>query len=111
MDAFLALWAEAALTTLGFFWMAFWAFCLGYLISSMIQVFVTEKRMQRTMGESGVRSVALGTFFGFISALALRGRAGSGHGGERSWMDTVLLGLAGSSLAWLGGGVVLSFLG
>jgi uncharacterized membrane protein YraQ (UPF0718 family) len=68
MDGFLALWGRAAWTTLGFFWMAFWAFCLGYLISSMIQVFVTERRMQRTMGEAGVRSVALGTVFGFISS-------------------------------------------
>jgi uncharacterized membrane protein YraQ (UPF0718 family) len=68
MSDFLEHWAEAALTTLGFFWMAFWAFCLGYLISSMIQVFVTEERMQRAMGQTGPRSVALGTFFGFISS-------------------------------------------
>jgi hypothetical protein len=68
VDAFLSRWAEAALTTLGFFWMAFWAFCLGYLVSSMIQVFVTERRMREAMGEAGVRSVALGTFFGFISS-------------------------------------------
>lgn len=68
MIRFLSQWAEAALTTLGFFWMALWAFCLGYLISSMIQVFVTEERMRRTMGEAGPASVALGTFFGFISS-------------------------------------------
>jgi len=68
VEPFLAHWAEAALTTLGFLWMAFWAFCLGYFISSMIQVFVTEKRMQQTMGEAGLRSVAFGTFFGFISS-------------------------------------------
>jgi uncharacterized membrane protein YraQ (UPF0718 family) len=48
--------------------MAFWAFCLGYLISSMIQVFVTEERMQRTMGEAGPGSVGLGAFFGFVSS-------------------------------------------
>jgi len=40
MARFLDHWAEATLTTLGFFWMALWAFCLGYLISSAIQVFV-----------------------------------------------------------------------
>lgn len=56
------------MTTLGFFWMALWAFCLGYVISSMIQVFITRQRMQRTMGEAGPRSVLLGTFFGFISS-------------------------------------------
>ena len=48
--------------------MAFWAFGLGYRISSMIQVFVTEARMRRTMGEAGPRSVALAAFFGFISS-------------------------------------------
>lgn len=61
-------WHEAALTSLGFFWMAFWAFSLGYLISSMIQVLVTRRRMQRLMGERGPKSMALGTFFGFISS-------------------------------------------
>ncbi len=54
--------------TLGFFWMALWAFSLGYVISSMIQVFVTRRRMQATMGAGGARSVTLGTFFGFISS-------------------------------------------
>jgi uncharacterized membrane protein YraQ (UPF0718 family) len=61
-------WHEAARISTGLFWMAFWAFGLGYLISSLIQVFVTEARMKRTMGEAGPKSVALGTFFGFISS-------------------------------------------
>ncbi|MGE3631451.1 MAG: permease [Sandaracinaceae bacterium] len=65
---FLALWNTSATTTLGLFWTAFWAFGFGYLFSSMIQVFVTRKRMRETMGETGPKSVALGTFFGFISS-------------------------------------------
>ena len=68
MNDFLKQWGEAAYTTTGFFWMALWAFILGYIISSMIQVFVTEKRMQKTMGENEKKSVLLGTFFGFISS-------------------------------------------
>ena len=68
MKDFLKQWGEAAYTTTGFFWMALWAFILGYIISSMIQIFVTEKRMQKTMGENEGKSVALGTFFGFISS-------------------------------------------
>lgn len=68
MQSFLDTWGKASLTSLGFFWMALWAFCLGYAISSMIQVFVTRERMQRTMGTSGPRSVGLGTFFGFVSS-------------------------------------------
>ncbi|PHR12415.1 MAG: permease, partial [Aequorivita sp.] len=68
MDNFLKQWAEAAFTTTGFFWMALWAFALGYIISSMIQVFITEKKMQETMGENEGKGVLLGTFFGFISS-------------------------------------------
>jgi uncharacterized membrane protein YraQ (UPF0718 family) len=68
MQQFLELWHSAATTTVGLFWMAFWAFGLGYLISSMIQVFVTRERMRKSMGESGATSVGLGSFFGFISS-------------------------------------------
>ncbi|WP_178988694.1 permease [Winogradskyella schleiferi] len=68
MKGFLEQWGEAAYTTTGFFWMALWAFILGYIISSMIQIFVTEKRMQKTMGKNESKSVLLGTFFGFISS-------------------------------------------
>src|SRR6056297_3959032 len=68
MQDFLSKWGEAAYTTTGFFWMALWAFILGYVISSMIQIFVTEKRMQKTMGKEESKSVLLGTFFGFISS-------------------------------------------
>jgi uncharacterized membrane protein YraQ (UPF0718 family) len=68
MQQFLTTWHEAATTTAGLFWMAFWAFGLGYVISSMIQVFVTRERMKQAMGETGVSSVSLATFFGFISS-------------------------------------------
>ncbi|MEQ8847103.1 permease [Botrimarina sp.] len=67
-DAFVESWGESALTTVSFFWMAFWAFALGYVISSCIQVFVTRERMRRAMGESGPKSMALATVFGFISS-------------------------------------------
>jgi len=68
MTNFLKQWGEAAYTSTGFFWMALWAFVLGYIISSMIQIFVTEKRMQKSMGEHEGKSMLLGTFFGFISS-------------------------------------------
>lgn len=68
MERFLSLWNQAALTSLGFFWMALWAFALGYLISSLIQVLVTRQRMQRAMGTDGPRSMLLGSIFGFISS-------------------------------------------
>jgi uncharacterized membrane protein YraQ (UPF0718 family) len=65
---FLSRWEEAARITAGLFWMAFWAFGLGYLISSVIQVFVTRQRMRESLGRAGPRSMALATFFGFISS-------------------------------------------
>ncbi|MBR9814080.1 permease [bacterium] len=68
MTDFLPLWHKAAMTSLGFFWMAFWAFALGYLISSLIQVLVTRGQMQKAMGSSGTKAMALGTFFGFVSS-------------------------------------------
>ena len=68
MQDFLNKWGEAAYTSAGFFWMALWAFVLGYIISSGIQIFVTEKRMEKTMGKDESKSLLLGTFFGFISS-------------------------------------------
>ena len=61
-------WAEAARTSLGFFWMALWAFAFGYVVSAAIQVFVSRERMHRAMGEPGARSVGLATVFGFLSS-------------------------------------------
>ncbi|WP_414620397.1 permease [Calothrix sp. CCY 0018] len=65
---FWQLYGEAALTSLGFIWKALWAFVVGYIVSSCIQVFVTRERMKQSMGEAGKKSIALGTFFGFISS-------------------------------------------
>lgn len=68
MTTFLTQWQSAAITSLGFFWMALWAFILGYFISSIIQVLVTRRQMRAVMGDDGVKSMALATFFGFISS-------------------------------------------
>ncbi|MEQ9441415.1 MAG: permease [Cyclobacteriaceae bacterium] len=67
-SGFLQKWGEAAMTSLGFFWSALWAFVLGYLISSMIQVFVTQERMKQSLGGTNAKTVGLATFFGFISS-------------------------------------------
>lgn len=66
--SFWSSYSEAVLTSLSFFWKALWAFILGYVVSSLIQVFVTRERMRRTMGHEDARSVGTGTFFGFISS-------------------------------------------
>lgn len=65
---FLTQWGEAAYTSVGFFWSALWAFALGYIVSSIIQVFVTQERMQRSLGDTNTKSVGVATFFGFISS-------------------------------------------
>ncbi len=68
MNNFFYLWWEAAYTSLWFFWMALWAFSFGYLVSSLIQIFVTEKKMQETMGEWEGKWVLIWTLFWFISS-------------------------------------------
>lgn len=68
MTDFLSLFSQAALTSLGFFWKAGWAFVLGYTISAMIQVFVPKARLTKQLGDVSFRSVALSTGFGSISS-------------------------------------------
>lgn len=68
MNTFLKLYGEAAITTLGFFWKAGWAFVLGYFISSMIQAFVPKKELTKYMGDANLKSVSLSTIFGAISS-------------------------------------------
>ena len=65
---FFTQWGEAAYTSVGFFWSALWAFALGYVVSSMIQVFVSQERMKRSLGDTNARSVGLASFFGLISS-------------------------------------------
>jgi len=67
-EGFLEKWGQSAYTSLGFFWMALWAFALGYVVSSMIQVFVTRERMRKSLGGTSAKTVSLATFFGFISS-------------------------------------------
>lgn len=68
MPEFLQQWAEAAITSAGFFWKAGWAFVLGYAISAMIQAFVPKGPLTSAMGQGGVRSISLATLFGSISS-------------------------------------------
>ncbi len=59
---------KSAITSLGFFWKAGWAFVLGYLVSSMIQAFIPQGRLARYIGKSNMKSVSLATLFGAISS-------------------------------------------
>jgi uncharacterized membrane protein YraQ (UPF0718 family) len=62
------LWGEAAITSLGFFWKAGWAFVLGYAVSGMIQAFVPKGRLTPFMGDGGPRSVSIASLFGAASS-------------------------------------------
>ena len=68
MTLLLDKWSEAALTSLGFFWMALWAFVLGYLVSSIIQVMVSRSEIRKLMGNDDLKSMTAGSVFGFISS-------------------------------------------
>jgi len=68
MQNFLELYGEAALTAVGFFWKAGWAFILGYFISAMIQSFIPKEKLTRYMGEANLKSVSLSTIFGAASS-------------------------------------------
>lgn len=58
----------AAITSLGFFWKAGWAFVLGYFISAMIQAFVPKEKMIQHIGDASFKSISLSTLFGTISS-------------------------------------------
>lgn len=61
-------YGEAAVTAVGFFWKAGWAFVLGYTVSAMIQAFVPKGRLTPYMGDPDFRSVSLATLFGAASS-------------------------------------------
>jgi len=61
-------WGEGAITAIGFFWRAAWAFVLGYAVSAAIQAFVPKARLTRHMGRADLGSVALATGFGAVSS-------------------------------------------
>lgn len=59
--------AEAAKTSLGFFWKSGWAFVFGYAVSSMIQAFVPRDRLVAYMGDASPRSVGLARVSGMVA--------------------------------------------
>lgn len=74
-----------------FFWMVLWAFILGYIVSSMVQIFVTCQRMQKSMAESGVEGVGVDAFFGFISSScsSTRKTLDKEEDTETSWVEKI----------------------
>ncbi len=50
------------------FWEVLWALVLGFVLSAVLQVFVSKERMTREFGSTSFRSVALATLFGGASS-------------------------------------------
>lgn len=68
LNNFVTLLGESSFTSLGFFWKACWAFVLGYLISSMIQVFIPKGNLTPYMGKPNLKSISIATVFGSASS-------------------------------------------
>ena len=50
------------------FWETLWALVLGFALSAVAQVFISKERIQRALGRSGLREVALATGLGAASS-------------------------------------------
>jgi hypothetical protein len=49
-------------------WETWWALVLGFTLSGVVEVFVSEERMTELLGDDGWREVALGSAFGAASS-------------------------------------------
>jgi len=60
-------------------WETFWALVLGFLISGVLQVFVSKAAMTRSFGRTNLKSMALATFFGAASSSCSYAAAAAGR--------------------------------
>jgi uncharacterized membrane protein YraQ (UPF0718 family) len=49
-------------------WETFWALILGFSLSAFLQVFFRKEQITKQFGRTGLREVALATFFGAVSS-------------------------------------------
>jgi hypothetical protein len=59
---------QALLMALGMFWKVGWSLVLGFVISATLQAVVSKAGMQKALGRSGIREVALATVLGAASS-------------------------------------------
>ena len=50
------------------FWATLWALILGFTLSGAVQAFVSKRRMQKSMGDRRLPSVARASGFGMVSS-------------------------------------------
>lgn len=60
--------SQSLLMAIGMFWDVGWSLVLGFMISAMLQVFVSKQRMSALLGGNGPREIALATGFGAASS-------------------------------------------
>jgi uncharacterized protein len=68
MADFIARLGDALLMAFGMFWQVGWSLVLGFLISALLQVFVSRDRIVAALGRGGVRAVVLATVAGAVSS-------------------------------------------
>jgi uncharacterized membrane protein YraQ (UPF0718 family) len=59
---------DALLMAAGMFWKVGWSLVLGFTLSAVLQVAVSKESMQRVLGKSGPKQIALATLFGAASS-------------------------------------------
>jgi uncharacterized protein len=59
---------QSLLTAAGMAWQVLWSLTLGFVISGMIQAYVSRARMSAALGKAGLKEIALATGFGAASS-------------------------------------------
>jgi uncharacterized protein len=68
MNHLLSSLGEALWMSFGMFWQIAWSLALGFTITSIIEVAVSREKIISRFGKSGVKEIAIATFFGAISS-------------------------------------------
>ena len=59
---------QSLLEAAGMAWLVLWSLVLGFLISGMIQAYVSRARMSQALGKAGVKEIVLASVFGAASS-------------------------------------------
>jgi uncharacterized membrane protein YraQ (UPF0718 family) len=68
MDDLISRIGQALLMAIGMLWDVGWSLVFGFLISAILQVFVSKEKMTSLLGGNGVKEIALATGFGAASS-------------------------------------------
>jgi YHS domain-containing protein len=67
MTSIVSVFVEGMVLAGSFFWQALWALLLGFILSGIIQAFVSKDRMVQYMGDPGPKSILYAMGFGMAS--------------------------------------------